>query len=109
LLTVHSEIKRTPLPPFGKTSGAAGACEEALTVAVTILYHSKRSVGHYHPFPLGSPHQVTQPDLILSWKMKNIMLKQKIHVWPEMEFTTYKESLLFSARNVNIDYKYISY
>lgn len=52
LLTVHSLIKQTPLPPFGKASGAVGACEEGLTVAVTILYHSKRSLGHYHPFPL---------------------------------------------------------
>lgn len=56
-LTVHPLIKRTPLPPSGKASGAAGACEEGLTVAVTILYHSERSVGHYHPFPLVSPHQ----------------------------------------------------
>lgn len=55
--TVHPSIKQTPLPPSGKASGAGGACEEGLPVAVTILYHSERSVGHYDPFPLVSPHQ----------------------------------------------------
>lgn len=60
LLTVHSLIKQTPLPPFGKASGAVGACGEGLTVAVTILYHSKRSLGHYHLFPL-SPRQCRGP------------------------------------------------
>lgn len=48
-LTVHSETKQTPLPPFEKASGAAEAWEEVLTVAAPILCHSQISVGHSHP------------------------------------------------------------
>lgn len=85
-LTVRSSIKQTPLPPFGKASGGAGACEEGLTVAPTILYHSKRPVGHYHPFPLASPHQFLSTCLVGSnlnledkKKIKKKLLNQNVH------------------------------